>query len=303
MKSPKSLTSTIIKFLLGIIYLLLGKPGISKGLTTFVFHDVTDNPTPHSLLTKTYTKEELFRTQIKWISNNFKVLNAEELLDRGLKSGSILTFDDGYRSAILFASQHLQALNLHSFHFINPTVVKGGVNSTALVHFISQKNGETLKWENSNPSYFKNEISKLTSIEKIKLADFSGPYANQNEIIKSGETGYITIGNHGNNHWFLNSISKKELISEMQDSLEFLKEIPHSKGLFSTPHGLAGEHYLEIIAQAGYGIIFSGKRRVEHSEYLVIPRIDMSVRINNYLLFLGAVCLQKLKQLSSFQVA
>ena len=303
MNSPKSFTSTIIKFLLGIIYMLLGKPGISKGLTTFVFHDVTDTPSPHSLLTKTYTNEELFRTQIKWISEIFKVLNAQELSDRSPKSGSIITFDDGYKSAILFASRHLQTLNLHSFHFINPTVVKGGVNSSALVHFITQKNAEKLKWENSNPSYLRNEISKLTPLEKMKLNTFSGPYANQDEIIKSVETGYVTIGNHGNNHWFLNSISKKELMAEMHDSSEFLNEIPHSKGLFSTPHAIASAHSLEAIAQAGYGIIFSGERRVEHSEYLVLPRIDMSVRINNYLLFLGAICLQKLKQFSSVLIA
>jgi peptidoglycan/xylan/chitin deacetylase (PgdA/CDA1 family) len=303
MYSPKSVTSTIIKFLLGMIYILLGKPGISKGLTTFVFHDVTDTPSRHSLLTKTYTKEELFRRQIKWISRNFKVLNAQELSNRSLNSGSIITFDDGYKSAILFASRHLLTLNIHSFHFINPTVTKGGVNSTALVHFIAEKNGEKLKWENSNPSYFRNEISKLTSLEKVKLNDFSGPYANQNEIIKSVETGYVTIGNHGNNHWFLNSISKKELMAEMEDSLEFLKAIPNSNKLFSTPHALAGEDSLEAIAQAGYEIIFSGKRHIERSEYLVLPRIDMSVRINNYLLFLGAICLQKLKKLSSVLIA
>jgi len=303
MNSPKSFTSTFIKFVLGIVYLLLGKPGISKGLTSFVFHDVTDTPSPHSLLTKTYTKEELFRTQIKWISKNFKVLNAQELSDRSLKSGSIITFDDGYKSAILFASRHLQTLNLHSFHFINPAVTKGGVNSTALVHFVAQKNGEKLKWENSNPSYLRNEISKLTSLEKIQLNDFSGPYANRNEIINSVKSRYVTIGNHGNNHWFLNSISKKELMAEMQDSSEFLREVPHFKRLFSTPHALAREDSLEAIAQAGYEIIFSGKRHIEHSEYLVLPRIDMSVRINNYLLFLGAICLQKLKQLSSVLIA
>jgi hypothetical protein len=92
-------------------------------------------------------------------------------------------------------------------------------------------------------------------------------------------------------------------MAEMQDSSEFLKEIPHFKRLFSTPHAVAGEDSLEAIAQAGYEIIFSGKRHIEHSEYLVLPRIDMSVRINNYLLFLGAICLQKLKKLSSVLIA
>jgi hypothetical protein len=92
-------------------------------------------------------------------------------------------------------------------------------------------------------------------------------------------------------------------MAEMEDSLEFLKAIPNSKKLFSTPHALAREDCLEAIAQAGYEIIFSGKRHIEHSEYLVLPRVDMSVRINNYLLFLGAICLQKLKQLSSVLIA
>ena len=83
---------------------------------------------------------------------------------------------------------------------------------------------------------------------------------------------------------------------------DFIYFLSHTS-LASSIYAIANQHSLEAIAHAGYGVIFSGERRVEHSEYLVLPRIDMSVRINNYLLFLGAICLQKLKELSSVLIA
>ena len=177
MDSLRQISATIIKFLLGVFYVLLGKPGIGKGLTAFVFHDVTDYPLNHSLHTKTYTSEDLFKRQVRWITNNFKVINDKDVSEKCLNSGAIITFDDGYRSAFLFAIGYLQTLNLHSFHFINPEVTKGYVNSSAFVHFIAETHNRKLKWSNSNPTYVRKAVEKLTPLEKRRFEDFSGPYA------------------------------------------------------------------------------------------------------------------------------
>jgi len=284
------------KIILGAIYVVIGKPGLKKELTVFVFHDVTNKPRQHSLLSKTYCSENLFRSQIKWIKAEFKFIPLEVLgTNEASQKGAVITFDDGYQSVSTYAAPILVKEGVPFICFLNPDVAQGAINSSTLVDFISNKQGKATNWGDSNPKFVERELAELEPAELKQIQLNSGPYMSIEEIKRLEQFKNIRIGNHLSNHWYINSLSASELTAAVSKSQFLLKTLSSNKDWFATPHGQADKIKLQMIAGLGYRIIFSGKKNERFDECAIIPRIDMNTTINSKLILMGSIFIAKLR--------
>lgn len=115
-----------------------------QGLAIFVFHEVTENPSPYSRQCSTHCNESLFRRQLKWIRDRFLVIHPLQLDQGTIPPGSaLLTFDDGYKSFRTVALPILEDADLPSIVFLNMDVVEGSPN--AIQFYASTERLEKLK--------------------------------------------------------------------------------------------------------------------------------------------------------------
>ena len=69
-RDARSQWVNFIRFVIGSLFILLGKPLLNRQVTTFVFHEVSDTPRAHARETRAYSDVKTFGKQIDSFSNN-----------------------------------------------------------------------------------------------------------------------------------------------------------------------------------------------------------------------------------------
>jgi len=280
----------IAKWIIGLLYLLLGAPGSKSKIIAFVFHEVTDTPRAHARLTSTYSSNRNFLKQVALLSANFDFINPLGNPQWVEKTGCIITFDDGYKGA-LEAAKTLQALGIASIHLVNLETIYGQVNSSALLHFLSIKSAKETIWSDSKPSVMKELIPKLSKTELKELVEFSGPYMNPVELEELNSLNHVALGDHFLNHWYANSLTKSEIIANLSRNAQNFREGHKMKPYFAAPHGQLDIERTELISNQGYEVIFSGSSWLKLGNTTIVPRIDMNNSIRSKASLFGAIAI------------
>jgi hypothetical protein len=293
-KTIKRNILSIIKWLIGCIYLAIGAPGHRSELIVFVFHEVCDNPREHPRLTRTYSTNKIFSKQISLLSTNFRFINPLADPQWLNKAGCLITFDDGYKGS-LAAARKLDAMGISSIHFINLDTIHGQINSSALLHFISLHSGKDIKWHDSNPTRFAALLSGLSNSQLEDLDQFSGPYMDPSELAELISLPQTLIGDHLLNHWHINSLTQNEFLQNLSKLSNKFSEIPKMKYYFAAPHGQMDLERVKLVSNKNYEVIFSGFSRVRVGNAQVIPRIDMNNSINSKPSLFGAIAISLIR--------
>jgi peptidoglycan/xylan/chitin deacetylase (PgdA/CDA1 family) len=282
------------KWIIGCAYLLIGAPGHKSKIIAFVFHEVSDTPRGHARLTNTYSTNKNFMKQIALLSSNFKIIDPLKDPQWVNKSGCLITFDDGYKGA-LEAAKVLEDLEIASIHFLNLETIYGQFNSSALIQFSDIHLAKVTKWPDSQPRVMKELLSKLSDDELKGLADFSGPYMNQNELWDLNSLTRVTLGDHFLNHWYGNSLTDDEIEENLYLNATRFHGIDKMRPYFASPHGQMDDDKIRVIIKQGYELIFSGSswRRIENVP--IVPRIDMNNSVRSKASLFGAIAILILK--------
>lgn len=297
MNSKQILRRKILNFvkrIIGCAYLLIGAPGYKSKIIAFVFHEVSDTPREHALLTNTYSSNKNFKKQIALLNANFELVDPIEDPQWANKSGCLITFDDGYRGA-LEAARTLELLGIASIHLLNLETISGQFNSSAVIHFRDTQLSKETKWSDSKPNEMKNVLSKLSNVELKSLADFSGPYMNQEELKDLISLTRVSLGDHFLNHWYGNSLTDEEIKENLYINATKFHEIDKMKSYFASPHGQMDDQKIRLIIEQGYEVIFSGLSWREIGNIPIVPRIDMNNSIRSKASLFGAIAILILK--------
>lgn len=286
---------TIVRFMIGFLYWVIGKPFLNRNLTTFVFHEVHNEPRQHARDTRTFSDLETFEKQIRMIKSSFSPIDLKKSNDRQFQAGCIVSFDDGYVGVLQKALPILEKYQIPAVCFINMATVEGGINSSALAMYVAKQKHEEVDWRNSRPRFFDETLGRMNPDELQKIKDYQGPYLDVNELNVLARNSLITIGNHLYNHWLMSELSLEETDREITLNKQRLEKFESYRNYFATPHGVVSERTLDQLLKYDFRTVFSGKTILQESAQNVYPRIDLNVRISNKYQFFGAVAITKIR--------
>ena len=278
------------KWAIGLLYLFIGAPGHKSTLIAFVFHEVKDNPSDHARLTNTFSTEKIFLKQITLISTHFQFIDPLTDPHWFNKAGCLITFDDGYKGALV-AAKKLEILGITSIHFLNLETIYGGYNSSALLHYINLGLGRESDWSDSNPKKIDELFAGLSKSQIEDINEFSGPYMDPTDLKELISLKRTMLGDHLLNHWYANSLTENEFRENLSRHSERFKEALEMKSYFAAPHGKLDFKKIENLIRDEYEVIFSGSSRIQISGAHVIPRIDMNNSIKSRASLFGAIAI------------
>ena len=264
------------------------------GLTVFVFHDITDNPSKFSKSIGTHTPVSVFRRQLGWILQNFDVVHAATVdqLREEIRP-AILTFDDGYvgfRDEIL---PILEELSLPAVVFVNSDVLNGEPSAAAISHWYGITEGED-RWRDSIPATHRARVTKLQDSER--WADFwahHGEFLSNSDLAALGDHSLICVGNHLANHWDTAGLTTFEFREEFIRGQSALGQFPNTLSWYAPPHGTSSQAQEELALELGATRVLRGSGRLNpNSNSPILDRIDMTADITNKARFRWRIALQ-----------
>jgi len=283
-----------VKWLIGVAYLTLGAPGLRSQIIAFVFHEIGNSPRGHARLTNTYCTNENFSKQISLLSKNFRFIDPRLDSNWVKLTGCLLTFDDGYASALEVAKT-LEVLKIPSIHFVNLETIYGQYNSSALLHFKNLRSFEDLNWHESTPSLMESTLLHMSASDRDDLKQFSGPYMNPIQLSELYSLEYAILGDHFLNHWHAAGLTENEVLENLSRNAKGFPEKNQIQPFFAAPHGFLDVRKIELISTQGYDVIFSGTSWMKVDKSYVMPRIDMNNSISSKASLFGAIAILIIK--------
>lgn len=224
----KKMTSKLVKSLLGFAYRInpVFRYSLRQGLTVFVFHEVSDNPSEFARKYGLNLTIQNFRNQAEWINNNFNLVSPEALTANSTlpKNAALVTFDDGFELAFKNAFPILEELNIPVLMFMNmlPQIENTPMLS-AKVLYLSEHNPDFISYLEDlklsvnphlvvTPSIMKNFDEKYgMEYDDALINSYQGDLADKATMEYWDSSPNVYYGNHFYDHWNAASLSKDEL--------------------------------------------------------------------------------------------
>lgn len=243
---------------MGIVKDILYKFSSKKFLPVFkdqsifpYYHIVRNDQVNHIEHLYPFKNKEQFSNDIDILSNNYKPLNPQDLLENRIqKNNFLLSFDDGLEEVYSVIYPILKKKNIKAIFFINPNFVdnKEGLYKhyiSVIISNLKSKNFETSSLDKisdifsftyNNVEEFKQKFIsiKFTEREKVKdvlnLLDINiedylktyKPYITKDQIQEMINDGFY-FGGHTMTHPPLVQLSHEEQKAEIINSIDWLK--------------------------------------------------------------------------------
>ena len=294
-----------IKTIIGYFLSPIGKAYTKNALTVFCFHDVNKNPSEFSSTFYLNVPPDIFETQVKFISDNFNVINVDSLLNSEVpEQAALITFDDGFKSYFTDAVPILTQYNMPSVNFLNIAPIEGEIFWSGLITYLCNKSPEFIEYINL---YHKDKTENITiylkcsrdivnSFLKVsantyrkEVDEYVGELATKKDLISVSSNNLVYFGNHLYNHDVPLLLTNKELLESYYSNENKLKIYSNYRQIFAFPFGQPITCYsdaqIKILKDAGAKIIFSAYpivNKPKYADYLHrIPIYSMDDRHSN----------------------
>lgn len=284
-----------IRFAIGAVFIILGKPRLKGRLVTFVFHEVSADPRRHARETRTFSSPITFENQIRWIQEFFNVSDLKEVQGDERGRRCIVSFDDGYAGVSRHALAFLEKAGVPFACFINMATINGDINSSALAMFLAGAEGRPVDWRDSNPDFYKRVLDNLSPGRLSEIETYQGPYLTETELESLSRNSLVTIGDHLYNHWLMDELSNDELENELIRSQKELKKYTSYGPYFAAPHGSASPQALDVLQRHSFRKVFSGSVPQIRGGMSVFPRVDLNDEISTRQQFFGVIAISILR--------
>jgi peptidoglycan/xylan/chitin deacetylase (PgdA/CDA1 family) len=262
-----------------------------RGLTIFLFHEVTDSPSPMQERTGTYTPIDLFNDQIGWLTERFTVIRPTDLHQLGAErqlpeNAAMVTFDDSWRGVFRNALPRLEQMQVPSVCFLNMATVMGDPDLAAVREYERGRAPDTRSFRaESIDAATGREIVAL--IQKRYAADsdflaFQGPTATLDDLAHvAASCSLASFGSHLYHHWEIREIAADLYESSLRDNLEALATYSNSVPIFATPYGYSGRDQpfaLSLPQRLGYRVVMivTGRQNID-TETAVLDRLPLPI--------------------------
>ncbi|MBF0553793.1 MAG: polysaccharide deacetylase family protein [Nitrospirae bacterium] len=269
----------------GTYFRLFKKSKLENTLTVFLFHDVTYTPSEFSRMYKLNVPPDIFDFQLKFIKNNFNVITPDELISGELPPrAAMVTFDDGVKGFFSDAVEIIENNEVPTVIFLNTEPASGVIFQSGLITYLCEKEEGFKEYllsvagrENIITPLFLNCTREIVnSYIKLSGKDFKdavegfvGPFASEEELLKTSHSRYIYYGNHLYNHDVALTLSDEALTSSYLKNMEKLQSFKNFTNLFAFPFGQPGttfsERQIDLILSLGAQKVFSSYPVINYS--------------------------------------
>jgi peptidoglycan/xylan/chitin deacetylase (PgdA/CDA1 family) len=224
---------------------------VEKGLTIFVFHEVSDHP---SLFARQYDiaiSIETFRRQAIWIKTNFNVINPNTLLDGEAlpERAALITFDDGFLGTFDHGLPILESLGLPSIIFLNmQAILEGRPTLSALACYLDRhepKFADFVAASELKPPYHLTLTPDLLErfenrhgvVDLNAVRAYQGAFADIERVRAWDGKDLVYFGNHLFDHWNACALEPSEFLAQYQLNERALAQLQNAVNIFAFTNG------------------------------------------------------------------
>lgn len=277
----------------------------SKGkVRVLVFHGVCLDNEPY--INGRFIHQTKLDRLLTEISTNFHILSINDFIHGNLnqtKLNILCTFDDGYKNNLTIAAPLFEKHNIPFTIFCNNVpyhlmdlidicqYYQPEILYKLKLHFEINCSIKDLK--NFAKNLNKQNIQAYSQFLYHNLSpEILEKSKNFWEILKDvdltflSENKLVSFGNHGAYHLNYASISKEEIIEDVNEVTNRFKQISITSRTFAYPFGVYSESSVYIIKSAGYNLLFSDNPSEKHKEMIGRFTINPFISIQNQLIAL-----------------
>jgi peptidoglycan/xylan/chitin deacetylase (PgdA/CDA1 family) len=266
------LVKILISSIQGCLGIVTSKLKLNEGLTVFLFHSITDEPSEYLKSTGMWASTKSFKNQIDWINKNFSIIPVTSLLSQNsLPSNSaIITFDDAWLGSFEAIKNILIPENIPVCYFVNFGSIIDEFDINALKLYLSfNEIGDGTDMESINFLETASTMSKDNG-----FTTFQGPLMTLSQSLELFQSDLLTIGNHLYHHLEANSISDIDFLKQLHLNQELIEHNGGRGRFFAFPFGAPninfGQRHLAILRNESFELVFSANSN-RLSRFIPIP--------------------------------
>ena len=219
---------------------------LNAGLTVFVYHEVTEQPSEFQRLSRGFTTPEMLERQLRWIGQRFSFIAPTDLPQLG-GSGSLpdnaalVTFDDAWAGVFRTGLPILASLNVPALCFVNMATVHGSPDLAAVRRF------ERVRAAESPTTGTRLDVGAaedlILHIEHSYGDDpgyrrFQGATASVEDVARTTQSGWrVWLGSHLYHHWDISTVVPDVIKRSAQHNAEALRPYANALPALATPYG------------------------------------------------------------------
>ena len=244
---------------------------LTRGLTVFLFHDVTDEPSGFARDYDLAVSLETFRRQTAWITDHYQVVHPESLASgRKLpENAAVITFDDGFRGAFENGLPILEERNLPSIVFLNMrSIVEQRPLIAALVAHLERFVPAFVSFAREAGACAPFHVSLTPATlarfeERFGLPDLSGviryqgPLADPATIAGWSSSKLVAFGSHLFDHWNAPALTEAEFVEQYDRNQSVLASYSNQLPMLAFPNGRFTAVHLQLLRERGAAKAFS----------------------------------------------
>ena len=288
-----------LKRMMGSCYRHLPQIGraVERGLTVFVFHDVSDVPSRFTRDFDISVSTELFERQARWIRANFNVIHPATLVatDQLPARAALITFDDGFLGTFDNGLSILKDLDLPSLIFLNmKAILEGGPTLSALACYLDSEHPQFVEFAQKSglsrpyhltlsPSVLGAFESQYGTIDRNAALQYQGPFADLDTLHRWDGDHLVAYGNHFFDHWNAVALSPQELADQFKRNRAALTQFGNTLNLFAFTNGQPETCFtvrdVALLRDLGAGKVFAASCGVNrNAAEFVVGRLSFSQR-------------------------
>jgi peptidoglycan/xylan/chitin deacetylase (PgdA/CDA1 family) len=235
------------------------------GLTAFVFHEVTNQPSEFQRRASIFTPPMVFEKQIRWIRNRFEVISPTQLEQLGgigamPENAALITFDDSWAGTFRTGLALLETLHLPALCFVNTATVDGAPDLAAVRHYEQlHPRGPGLSLERPHDSTtaraLLEEITETYQTDS-EFAHFQGPTATADDLARAVRSDSVWFGLHLHHHWDLALVNPELARSSLRVNADALRCYGHVLPAFAPPYGRVVPWLDQILNEVDVKLVF-----------------------------------------------
>lgn len=244
-----------------------------RGLTIFLFHEVTDSPSPMQRHFGIFTPPALFVEQIGWLRERFTLIDPTHLRQLGgagclPEDAGLVTFDDTWSGVFRFALPLLERLQVPSISFVNMATVRGDPDLTAVRAYEGIRLPPAQRLlsgavDESGSSHILARIRDRYATSSEFLA-FQGGTATELDLARTSSSSFSWLGSHLYHHWEPHQITPGLFERSLKDNQEALSVYPNSIPVYAVPGGYptpGDRRGLSLPRELGYRVVMTATGR------------------------------------------
>jgi peptidoglycan/xylan/chitin deacetylase (PgdA/CDA1 family) len=248
---------------------------LKRGLTVFVFHEVSDHPSEFARQFGLSVSTATFRRQASWIKANFNVVHPSALLDGAPlpERAAVISFDDGFLGTFRNGLAILEQLGLPSVLFLNMHAIleRRPILSAIACYldryvpgfaaFAAARDMRRPYHLTLTPELLAEFEKTHGAVDRAAVLAYQGPFADVEEMRKWDGRPLVAFGNHLFEHWNAAALNDEQFREQYLENETALAQFKSRCNLFAFTNGQPGSCFtgreLGHLQRLGAGKAFS----------------------------------------------